>query len=375
MINVLDAQNVGLNIKKHREMAGLTQQELASKLFVSFQAVSAWERGIALPDLENAVKLSKLFGIRLDSLITQPREDLYIAVDGGGTKTEFVLFEKNGTVIKKLILEFSNPNDIGMDKCIDVLTRGIDSVSANALPTAIFAGIAGVSAGNHRAVLEKTLSDKYGIPVFVDTDAINVLCMADDIANSASVICGTGSCVFIRKNYKLTRIGGWGYLFDRAGSAYDIGNDLIRHTLAVYDGLEAPTLLSKKAEAELGDIWKHLPTLYEKGKPYIASLAPWVEECAAMGDKTSVEILENNAKRLASLIKTARTKHGAPDKLICAGGFFKSAPFREMVEGLSDTRLILPNTPPVYGACVECMRLCGIETNEQFKNKFIESYR
>ena len=372
---MIDAQSMGLNIKKHREKAGFTQQELASKLFVSFQAVSAWERGIALPDLENAVKLSELFGIRLDSLITQPKGGLYIAIDGGGTKTEFVLFEKNGAVVKRTVLEFSNPNDIGMDRCIDVLTRGIDSLSANVLPEAVFAGIAGVSAGNHRAVLEKALSDKYGIPVYVDTDAINVLCMAEDIANSASIICGTGSCVFVRKNYKLTRLGGWGYLFDRAGSAYDIGNDLVRHTLAVYDGLEKPTLLSEKANKELGDIWKSLPLLYEKGKPYIASLAPWVEECAVMGDRASVQILENNAERLALLIKTARANHGAPDSLICAGGFFKSDLFRGMVERLSDTSLVLPDTPPVFGACVECMRLSGIETDEMFRKKFIESYR
>ena len=76
----------------------------------------------------------------------------------------------------------------------------------------------------------------------------------------------------------------------------------------------------------LGDIWKNLPSLYEKGKPYIASLAPWVEECAVMGDRTSTEILENNAERLALLIKAARANHGAPDSLICAGGFFKSLP-------------------------------------------------
>ena len=295
---MIDAQSMGLNIKKHRERTGLTQQELASKLFVSFQAVSAWERGVALPDLENAVKLADIFGIRLDSLITFPKEDTYIAIDGGGTKTEFVLFNKSGSVIKRTVLEFSNPNDIGIDRSIDVLTRGIDTLTANALPSTIFGGIAGASAGNNRAVLEKELSDIYGIRVSVDTDAINVLCMADDIANAASVICGTGSCVFVRKNYRLTRLGGWGYLFDRAGSAYDIGNDLIRHALAVYDGLEKPTLLSEKARLELGDIWKYLPTLYEKGKPYIASLAPWVEECAAKGDSASVEILESNAKRL-----------------------------------------------------------------------------
>ena len=194
--------------------------------------------------------------------------------------------------------------------------------------------------------------------------------------NAASVICGTGSCVFVRKNYSLTRIGGWGYLFDRAGSAYDIGNDAVRHALAVYDKLEKPTLLSSLVEEKAnGDIWKNLSYIYEKGRSYIASFAPLVTAGAEKGDETSVTILEANTDRLSILIKHARKEYGAPDTFICAGGFFKNNIFKNMLERKAEVNLFVPKTPPVYGACIECMRLCGISCDKSFQNNFIESYR
>ena len=373
---MLDPCYVGKNIRKHREKLNITQQELSQKLFVSFQAVSAWERGLSLPDLENTAKLSKIFGIKIDTLLSDECGTHYIAVDGGGTKTEFVLFDKNGTIKKRIFLPGSNPNDKSIDNSISVLQNGIDELISLHSAKAIFAGIAGVTTGDHIPNLQKALIDKYGIKVKVDTDAVNVLCLGSDIANSASVICGTGSCLFIRKNYELTRLGGWGYLFDRGGSSYDIGNDAIRHTLAVNDGLEEPTLLSQKIEETLGgNIWKNLSTVFRKGRPYIASFAPTVVECEMQGDKTSAQILDENAKRLATLIKSAVDKHNAPREFIAAGGFFNNLTFKKRVENFSDTKLITPDMPPVYGAAVECMRLIGLTANEEFKKNFKESYR
>ena len=374
---MINPVSVGKNIKLNREKLNITQQELAEKLFVSYQAVSAWERGIALPDLENTVKLADIFNVKIDKLLNEKQvNNLYIAIDGGGTKTEFILFDKEGFVKKKLILSGSNPNDIGIEKSIEILSKGIDELSKGASLQGIFAGIAGITTGSHKTDIQKRLYDKYGIPVFTDTDAVNVLAMGEDLENTASVICGTGSCVFVRKNFNLTRIGGWGYLFDRAGSAYDIGNDAIRHTLAVYDKLEKPTLLSSLIEEKAeGDIWKNLSNIYTKGRSFIASFAPLVTEAAEKGDETSKTILEANTDRLAKLIKHAKKEYGAPDTFVCAGGFFKNTLFKNMLEQKAGVKLFVPKAPPAYGACVECMRLCKIDCDESFQKNFIESYR
>ena len=57
-----------------RRKAGLSQKELASRLEVSRQAVSKWESGQTLPDLERAAALSRLFGVSLDYLLKEELE-------------------------------------------------------------------------------------------------------------------------------------------------------------------------------------------------------------------------------------------------------------------------------------------------------------
>lgn len=61
---------VGKNIRKFRKQQKITQRMLAQQILVSYQAISAWERGQSMPDLENAICLSKFFGVTLDELVS-----------------------------------------------------------------------------------------------------------------------------------------------------------------------------------------------------------------------------------------------------------------------------------------------------------------
>jgi len=60
---------VGKIIKEIRENAGLSQEQFAEKLAISRQAVSKWERGVALPDIENIMYISELFNVSLDTIV------------------------------------------------------------------------------------------------------------------------------------------------------------------------------------------------------------------------------------------------------------------------------------------------------------------
>ncbi len=61
--------NIGENIRKHRREADLTQEQLAEKLGVSFQAISRWENGTTYPDMELLPAIADFFGISVDRLI------------------------------------------------------------------------------------------------------------------------------------------------------------------------------------------------------------------------------------------------------------------------------------------------------------------
>ena len=59
----------GGQIKRYRTRLGLSQEELADRIFVTRQSVSNWENGRTYPDLQSLLRLSDLFGLSLDELI------------------------------------------------------------------------------------------------------------------------------------------------------------------------------------------------------------------------------------------------------------------------------------------------------------------
>ena len=57
-----------------RKKAMLSQEELANRLGVSRQAVSKWETGESIPDMNNLASLAEIFGVSLDWLIKGEEE-------------------------------------------------------------------------------------------------------------------------------------------------------------------------------------------------------------------------------------------------------------------------------------------------------------
>ena len=59
----------GEKLQALRKSRGWSQEQLAERIAVSRQAVSKWESSAAIPDTENVVELSKLFGVSTDYLL------------------------------------------------------------------------------------------------------------------------------------------------------------------------------------------------------------------------------------------------------------------------------------------------------------------
>ena len=56
------------NLQKLRASKNISQEQLADKIGVSRQSVSAWESGKSSPELEKLVAISNLFNVSLDEL-------------------------------------------------------------------------------------------------------------------------------------------------------------------------------------------------------------------------------------------------------------------------------------------------------------------
>ena len=60
---------MGQNIRLFRTNIGMSQAGLAKLLNLTPQAISNWERGIALPDIDLLIPLATIFSVTLDELL------------------------------------------------------------------------------------------------------------------------------------------------------------------------------------------------------------------------------------------------------------------------------------------------------------------
>ena len=82
---------------KLRTQAGLSQEELSQKLFVTRQAVSRWETGETIPNTDTLKQLSKLYNVSINTLLGSPRK-LICQCCGMPLEDEIMSKEKDGSI-------------------------------------------------------------------------------------------------------------------------------------------------------------------------------------------------------------------------------------------------------------------------------------
>lgn len=70
-----ESNTLGQRIQAGRKAAGLSQEALGEQLGVSRQAVSKWESDIAIPELENLIAMSRMFGVPVGVLLGVEKEE------------------------------------------------------------------------------------------------------------------------------------------------------------------------------------------------------------------------------------------------------------------------------------------------------------
>ena len=69
-------ENLANNLIAYRKKFNMTQAELAQKLNYSDKAVSKWERGESVPDLEVLKQIADFYGVSIDILISEHKKTL-----------------------------------------------------------------------------------------------------------------------------------------------------------------------------------------------------------------------------------------------------------------------------------------------------------
>lgn len=374
------------NIKKFRHMRGMSQTELGNLLYVSCQTVSKWENGISYPDLENFCALANALKVSADDLLAveekEECESFFIGIDGGGTKTEFLLFSHDGTVIKRFLTDGTNPNVYGMEKSCSTLAKGIDELFMYETSiSGIFAGIAGSGVGKNKEKIASFLKKRFPVTaVKVDSDIYNVISSVRGIHEGVSVIWGTGINVAAYTKKGMRRFGGWGYLFEDLGGGYSLGNAVLRSCLSCGDKLQQRSLIVEMAEEKLGtSVRDGLDYIYARGKDYIASFAPIAFEACIKGDKVAEKIIDENIAWLAKLINQASASCKGRVKAVISGGLtvYEDILRKYLAKNLgSEIEIVIPSMPQIYGACLACLNMCDKNdaVTDAFEAKFKEGY-
>lgn len=320
------------NLRQRRHELGLTEKKLADLLGYGYteKAISKWENGGNLPPSAVLPQLALLLKTSIDSLMSEPAGiQYYLGIDGGGTKTEFLLENVRDHTVRRIIGEGCNPNAVGIETTKQILKSGIyqvcEGISMNLVVA--FAGIAGCKSGNYTDEIRNLFEGLHFADYRIGSDNESIIAAGLGGQEGISVILGTGICAYAVTKHAQHKIAGWGYLFDNGGSSFHIGRDAIACYYSAYDGSGPKTSLTGRIE-EISDCPSEelLKRLYSGGNKLVASYAVPVFEEAEKGDAVAESILEKNFAEIARIIRAALKyfpDRSEPIPVIFAGGLTK----------------------------------------------------
>lgn len=288
-----------------------------------------------------------------------------LGIDGGGSKTDFLICDTGMNEIARRVVGRSNPNDIGIEALEELLSSNITELLAESgIPgeniAAAFAGIAGLTSTDYIERAENVLSVQLpNAKVGALHDGINVLYGAFPDKDGVSIICGTGSSCFVKKGDEIIRIGGYGS-FDMSGNGYEIGRRAVAHALKTVDGREKRGVMEDLLEERLGtDFMTALDSLVLMSKDELAAFAPIVFEAAQKGDKSAMMIIFENISYIAELIARAGEYFESDFEVALAGGIMKNPYSIDLLESMLEpnVHLIQSDRAPSFGAAAKAKHL------------------
>lgn len=100
----MDTEYISKNLIRLRQSKNWTQDDIARNLSISRQAISKWETGSSLPNLEMLLKLSKMFKISINEIV-EPQKSEHISdfediidIDSSRLKVMMIPLEPNEIV-------------------------------------------------------------------------------------------------------------------------------------------------------------------------------------------------------------------------------------------------------------------------------------
>lgn len=161
---------------------------------------------------------------------------LFLGIDGGGSKTSFLIEDEDGNTI---FYKESKGSSIDTFSYEEILANYQEVLSLPYKVDAIFAGIGGIASSedidNFNNLLRKLPIVKKDTIINSDNDVISALYGGLNGNDGIILIAGTGSVVYGKNNEKYIRVGGYGHKEGDPGSSYDLGFKALKYLAKVID--------------------------------------------------------------------------------------------------------------------------------------------
>lgn len=231
---------------------------------------------------------------------------MYLVCDGGGTKTDYLLFDRSGNVWGRGRGKGTNAVFLDLSSAAGAVRAGIQTCLDQARISAqMLEGVYLFIPGFRNAM--EQLREWFPQTKFcLFSDEYNAFYGALGAPEGIAVLSGTGSFAVGRDaGGHWIKAGGWGPLYDDKGSGYHMGLLCLESITRRYDQGISDTLLQLAAGKRLGipDISILRRAAYQPDftRERIAGLSFAVAEAAAAGDVDALEILDRAARCLADL--------------------------------------------------------------------------
>lgn len=242
-------------------------------------------------------------------LVQTKDQQLFIGVDGGGSKCRATIYTADGTVLGTGVAGRANP--------LHGLAQTFASIEASTRQALLDAGMKetdsyllvaglGLAGVNVPRLYQDVISWQHPFAVMYVTTDLHTACIgAHRGADGAVIITGTGSCGYAHVGDDSLSIGGHGFALGDKGSGAWLGLKAAEHVLLALDGFAAPTALTKMLLNHFGvsDALGIVEHLAGKSSSCYAELARSVLDCANAGDEVARGIVQEGADYISEMAR------------------------------------------------------------------------
>jgi N-acetylglucosamine kinase-like BadF-type ATPase len=273
----------------------------------------------------------------------------FLGIDGGGSKTAFLLETDAGQELARFETGPSNWLSSGSSTARDSITAGITRLPT--MPDVVCGGFAGAGRSEgiefYRTCLAALLP---GAQVIIETDAFITFIGAIGPKPGVLLIAGTGSIALARKSDgTMIRSGGWGPAFSDEGGGFWIGREAIRYALRAHDAGENAGFVGAIAEGLNLNSITDAPGAWKDGVLDVRSVAAVASIVTAhYPHGPAMPIVREAAGHLRALSELARQRAGLPES--CFRSVSGSIGTQPMIQQLIGLEFSAPANPPARGA-------------------------